>query len=120
MPYTYAYTLKWHTDKHAQQPEGRIDFAVKLKSYSLHLKLPAKWGWHINGNAQFTRLQVWMLYQNTSLDALSKHECKPSPAEHIRTRKKLPTHARQPQDHNATVNLVIQIVVYVWLSGSRL
>ena len=45
--------------------------------------------------------------QFTSLDALSKHACKTSPAEHIRTRKKLPTHAQQPQDqqdHNVTVS----------------
>ena len=58
------------------QPEDLIDFTVKLKSYSLYNSSCQQSESDINminGNAQFTRLQVCM-------DALSKHARKPSPA----------------------------------------
>ena len=67
-------TQKWCTNMYAQlQPEDLIDFTVKLKLYSLYNSSCQRSKSDFNGNAQFTRLQVWTLYQNTSLDALSKH-----------------------------------------------
>ena len=95
--YRQACTTTWRSH--------RLHCEVEIVQSALEVASEVRVTYQCNGNAQFT-----------NLDALSKHACKTSPAEHIRTRKKLPRHAQQPQDHNVTVNLVVQIVVYVWLS----
>ena len=87
----HACTQKWYTDMHAQlQPEDFIDFTVKLKSYSLYNSSCQQSESDINGNAQFTHLQVWTLYQNTHVNLILQS---------IFARKRIvPTNAHQPQD----------------------
>ena len=99
MPYMHTHKSD-STDKHAQQPEDRIDFTVKLKSYSLQLKLPAKWEWHdwqctvylFTSLERSVKTQVWTLYQNTQVNLVLQ-------SIFARARKTLPTHAQQLQDH---------------------
>ena len=86
----YACTQKWYTNTHAQQPEDRIDFTVKLKSYS-HYNSSCQWTESdISGNAQFICLQVWTLYQNTHVNLVLQSTFAP--------KRNVPTHTQQPQD----------------------
>ena len=90
----YAYTQKW------QYRQART---TTWRSHWLHCEVEiVQSALEVASEVRVTWLTMyslliyksWTLCQNTSLDALSKHACKPSPAEHIRTSQKEITNTR--------------------------
>ena len=94
---TYAYTCIYRHARKITWRSHRLHCEVEIVQSNSSCQRSESDINMINGNAQFTHLQVWMLYQNTHVN-LVLHSI-------FARKRNVPTHAHQPQDHKCYCHL---------------